>query len=286
MFLCSATRLELILDAILRLRPRALIVDSIQTVYLGDLPSAAGSVVQVRECAAALLQVAKRERIPVFLVGHVTKSGDIAGPRVLEHVVDVVLYIEGGRQHAVRTVRCEKNRYGATDEVGVFAMEERGLRAVPNPSAVFLSGRDNPAVAVSSAVTVVMEGSRPLLMEVQALCSPIFPPSTAPPLRSPTGIRKERLYLLLAVLRKHTRLQSHTVDVHLNVTGGMNISEPAADLAIVAAIASSYHEQPLPRDVAFVGEVGLGGELRPVAQVRSWCLRAHQAAAARADADH
>lgn len=266
-YLYSATRLELILDAVLRLRPKALVVDSIQTVYLDDLPSSAGSVVQVRECASALLQVAKRERIPVFLVGHVTKSGDIAGPRVLEHIVDVVVYMEGGRQQAMRMVRCVKNRYGATDEVGVFSMEDSGLNAVLNPSAFFLSSRDTTS-AVSSAVTVVMEGSRPLLMEVQALCSTTPPGSGAPPLRSPTGVRKERLWLILAVLGKHTAMRPYSVDVHLNVTGGLAVSEPAADLSIAVAIASSYYERPIAPDVAMVGEVGLGGELRPVMQVQ------------------
>jgi DNA repair protein RadA/Sms len=265
-YLYSATRLELVLEAVLRLRPRALVVDSIQTVYLDDLPSSAGSVVQVRECASALLQVAKRERIPVFLVGHVTKSGDIAGPRVLEHIVDVVVYMEGGRQQAVRLVRCVKNRYGATDEVGVFSMEDAGLKAVANPSALFLSARDSP-ISVSSAVTVVMEGTRPLVMEVQALCSPVPPGSGAPPIRAPTGVKKERLWLILAVLGKHTSIRPYGVDVHINVTGGLTVTEPAADLAIAAAIASSYYERPLDRHTALIAEVGLGGELRGVTQL-------------------
>jgi len=265
-YLYSATRLELVLEAVLRLRPRALIVDSIQTVYLDDLPSSAGSVVQVRECASALLQVAKRERIPVFLVGHVTKSGDIAGPRVLEHIVDVVVYMEGGRQQAVRLVRCVKNRYGATDEVGVFSMEDAGLKAVANPSALFLSARDSP-VSVSSSVTVVVEGTRPLVMEVQALCSPVPPGSNAPPIRAPTGVKKERLWLILAVLGKHTSIRPYGVDVHINVTGGLSVTEPAADLAIATAIASSYYERPLDRHTALIAEVGLGGELRGVTQL-------------------
>lgn len=265
-YLYSATRLELVLEAVLRLRPRALVVDSIQTVYLDDLPSSAGSVVQVRECASALLQVAKRERIPVFLVGHVTKSGDIAGPRVLEHIVDVVVYMEGGRQQAVRLVRCVKNRYGATDEVGVFSMEDAGLMAVANPSALFLSARDSP-ISVSSTVTVVVEGTRPLVMEVQALCSPVPQGSGAPPIRAPTGVKKERLWLILAVLGKHTSIRPYGVDVHINVTGGLSVTEPAADLAIAAAIASSYYERPLDRHTALIAEVGLGGELRGVTQL-------------------
>ena len=265
-YLYSATRLELILEAVLRLQPRALIVDSIQTVYLDDLPSSAGSVVQVRECTSALLQVAKREKIPVFLVGHVTKSGDIAGPRVLEHIVDVVVYMEGGRQQAARLVRCIKNRYGATDEVAIFLMEDSGLQAVLNPSALFLTSRESPST-VSSAVTVVMEGTRPLVMEVQALCSPVPPGSQSPPLRAPTGVKKERLWLILAVLGKHTSVRPYGVDVHINVTGGLTVTEPAADLAIAAAIASSYYERPLGRETALIAEVGLGGELRSVTQL-------------------
>lgn len=274
-FLYSATRLDYVLDAVLRLRPKALIVDSIQTVYLDDLPSSAGSVVQVRECASALLQVAKRERIPVFLVGHVTKSGDIAGPRVLEHIVDVVVYMEGGRQQPVRLVRCVKNRYGATDEVGVFQMEEEGLMAVDDPAALFLSDRlSGGAENVTSAVTAVMEGTRPLLMEVQALCSPVPRGSQQPPIRAPTGVRKERLWLLLAVLGKHTEIRPYSVDVHINVTGGLAVSEPAADLAIVAAIASSYYERPIAAGTALIGEVGLGGELRPVSQLERRLMEA------------
>lgn len=274
-YLFSATRLEMILEAVLRLRPKALIVDSIQTVYLDDLPSSAGSVVQVRECASALLQVAKAERIPVFLVGHVTKSGDIAGPRVLEHIVDVVVYMEGGRQQALRLVRCVKNRYGATDEVGVFTMEDSGLHAVLNPSAFFLSSRESTTTsAVSSAITVVMEGTRPLLMEVQALCSPTPRNAASPPLRAPTGIKKERLMLILAVLGKHTNIKPYSIDVHINVTGGFAVSEPAADLAIAASIASSYYERPLRKDTAFLAEVGLGGELRPVTQLKRRVLEA------------
>lgn len=221
-YLYSATRLELILEAIVRLQPSAVIIDSIQTIYLDDINSSAGSVVQVRECASALLQVAKRERVPIFLVGHVTKTGDIAGPRVLEHIVDVVLYIEGGRQQGMRLLRCVKNRYGATDEVGVFAMEEQGLRAVPNPSAFFLSSRES-SIAVSSAVSVVLEGTRPLAIEVQALCTPASQGNTSgPPLRVPTGIRKERLWLILAVLAKHSGVRTYGVDVHINITGGIN----------------------------------------------------------------
>lgn len=275
LFLYSSTRLDVILDAVLQLNPAALIVDSIQTVYLDDLPSSAGSVVQVRECASALLQVAKRTGIPVFLVGHVTKSGDIAGPRVLEHIVDVVLYMEGGRQQQMRLVRCVKNRYGPTDEVGVFSMEEEGMCAVSNPSAFFLSSQlDQPSVC--SAVTVVMEGTRPLMVEVQALCSRSHAGSNAPPMRVPSGVKKERLWLILAVLSKYTRIKPFGVDIHVNVTGGLNVTEPCADLSIACAIASSYYERPLPTDTAVVGEIGLGGELRPVVQLERRVLEAQK----------
>lgn len=274
-FLYSSTRLDVILDAVLRLNPSALIVDSIQTVYLDDLPSSAGSVVQVRECASALLQVAKRTGIPVFLVGHVTKSGDIAGPRVLEHIVDVVLYMEGGRQQQMRLVRCVKNRYGPTDEVGVFSMEQEGMCAVSNPSAFFLSSQlDQPSVC--SAVTVVMEGTRPLMVEVQALCSRSHAGNNAPPMRVPSGVKKERLWLILAVLSKYTRIKPFSVDIHVNVTGGLNVTEPCADLSIACAIGSSYYERPLRTDTAVIGEIGLGGELRPVVQLERRVLEAQK----------
>jgi len=274
-FLYSSTRLDVILDAVLRLNPSALIVDSIQTVYLDDLPSSAGSVVQVRECASALLQVAKQTGIPVFLVGHVTKSGDIAGPRVLEHIVDVVLYMEGGRQQQMRLVRCVKNRYGPTDEVGVFSMEQEGMCAVSNPSAFFLSSQlDQPSVC--SAVTVVMEGTRPLMVEVQALCSRSHAGNNAPPMRVPSGVKKERLWLILAVLSKYTRIKPFSVDIHVNVTGGLNVTEPCADLSIACAIGSSYYERPLPTDTAVIGEIGLGGELRPVVQLERRVLEAQK----------
>lgn len=274
-YLYSSTRLDVILDALARLNPSALIVDSIQTMYLDDLPSSAGSVVQVRECASALLQVAKRTSIPVFLVGHVTKSGDIAGPRVLEHIVDVVVYMEGGRQQAMRLVRCVKNRYGPTDEVGVFSMEREGMTAVSNPSAFFLSSQLGSA-SVCSAVTVIMEGTRPLMMEVQALCSRSHAGSNVPPMRVPSGVRKERLWLILAVLSKYTRIKPFGIDIHVNVTGGLNVTEPSADLAIACAIASSYYERPLPADTAVVGEIGLGGELRPVIQIERRVLEAQK----------
>ncbi|KAK9846706.1 hypothetical protein WJX84_009428, partial [Apatococcus fuscideae] len=265
--LYSATRMEDILRAIVTMRPIAAIVDSIQTVYLDGVTGSAGSVSQVRECATALLHVAKRERVPIFLVGHVTKTGDIAGPRVLEHIVDTVLYMEGERHQNFRLLRGIKNRYGATDEVGVFQMDDQGLHAVPNPSALFLSDRMNTP-GVSAAVTVTMEGTRPLLAEIQALCSPARiggegGGNQGPAGRYPNGVNRDRFSLLTAVLQKHAKLRLYTVDIHTNVVGGLAVKEPASDLAIAVAIASSYYESPVPPTIAVIGEIGLGGEIRP-----------------------
>ena len=274
--LLSATRVEDLLPLLATdPPPAALVVDSIQTVYLDAAPGAAGSVTQVRECAAALMRVAKAAGVPVFLVGHVTKSGEVAGPRVLEHLVDAVLYLEGSRHADLRILRAVKNRYGPTDEVGVFRMDEGGLRAVPNPSAALVAERAR-APAVASAVTVVVEGSRPLLLEVQALVASSSgawggegsgggsSPSAAPPLRSPGGVRRDRLALIIAVLAKHARLRLGRADVHTNVVGGLDLREPSADLAVAVALASSALETPARRDAACFGEVGLGGELRRV----------------------
>lgn len=271
-FLFSATRLQDILAEIISMQPAAVIVDSIQTVYLDDVNGSAGSVSQVRECATALLHIAKRHDIPIFLVGHVTKSGDIAGPKVLEHIVDVVLYMEGEKHQSFRLIRGIKNRYGAIEEVGVFSMNEKGLEAVANPSALFLTHRDS-SPGVSSAVTVQMEGTRPMLLEVQALCSPTQS-KEGMPMRFPTGVSRDRFNLITAVLAKHARLKMHAVSIHTNVVGGMTMSEPANDLAIAVAIASSYYEQPIARDVVCIGEVGLGGELREVGRVEQRMLEA------------
>ncbi|KAL6778234.1 hypothetical protein ACKKBG_A17420 [Auxenochlorella protothecoides x Auxenochlorella symbiontica] len=264
-FLYSATRLDSILAEIARLNARAVIVDSIQTVYLDEIPSSAGSVTQVRECTTALLRVAKGMGVPMFLVGHVTKSGEIAGPRVLEHIVDVVLYMEGGRQSPVRLIRGVKNRYGATEEVGVFQMFDDGMQVVADPSSLFLTSREI-SLDVSSAVTVTMEGSRPMLMEVQALCTRASQGPGLPPTRVPSGVKRERMQLILAVLSKHTDMKPFMHDIHLNVTGGLIMAEPATDLAVALAIASSYYDRAIPRELALIGEVGLGGELRQVPQ--------------------
>jgi DNA repair protein RadA/Sms len=287
LLLMAATRVESILEQMASLRPRAVIVDSIQTVFLDEVSGAAGSVSQVRECATALLHAAKRSGAPVFLVGHVTKSGDIAGPRTLEHIVDVVLYLEGEALREYRLLRGVKNRYGATDEVGVFSMAEAGLVAVPNPSAAFL-GRAVSADGVAAAVTVTCEGTRPMLLEIQALCAPVVSygdkagggggdkggegggkPSLPayPARRSATGVNRERLHQLLAVLSKRALgpgLYAH--DVFVNVVGGLTLDEPAADLALCAAVGAAFFDTDLPGDVAFIGEVGLGGELRAVPQ--------------------
>lgn len=266
----SATRLEAILAAVVRERPAALVVDSIQTVFLEDATGSPGSTSQVRECATALLHAAKTAGMPVFIIGHVTKSGDIAGPRVLEHIVDVVLYMEGDADRAVRVLRGHKNRYGSVDEVGVFEMRDEGLWPVPSPSALFMGERILTA-DVSSAPTVTVQGSRPFMLEVQALCAERAaaeqgaPPT--PAVRTAVGFKPERLQLLLAVLGKFclgSRLHQH--DVFVNIVGGLKLEDPSTDVAVALAIASSFAERPTPNDMAFFGEVGLGGELRPVAQ--------------------
>ena len=269
----SATRLEAILAAVVRERPAALVVDSIQTVFLEDATGSPGSTSQVRECATALLHAAKTAGMPVFIIGHVTKSGDIAGPRVLEHIVDVVLYMEGDADRAVRVLRGHKNRYGSVDEVGVFEMRDDGLKPVPSPSALFMGERILTA-DVSSAPTVTVQGSRPFMLEVQALCAERAaaeqgaPPT--PAVRTAVGFKPERLQLLLAVLGKFclgSRLHQH--DVFVNIVGGLKLEDPSTDVAVALAIASSFAERPTPNDMAFFGEVGLGGELRPVAQSES-----------------
>lgn len=269
-YLYSATRLENILEAVAKLKPSALVVDSIQTVFLEDATGSPGSVSQVRECATALLHAAKTTGMPVFIVGHVTKSGDIAGPRVLEHIVDVVLYLEGDADRAVRILRGHKNRYGSTDEVGVFQMSDDGLTPVASPSALFL-GERVLSPDVSAAPTVTVQGSRPFMLEVQALTNERAESSeggmTAPPIRTAVGLRFERMQLLLAVLAKFVlgrRVQKH--DIFINIVGGMKLDDPSTDVAIALAIASSFVEKPLPPDMCFFGEVGLGGELRPVMQ--------------------
>jgi len=260
--LLNATKLEGILEVVLQERPAALIVDSIQTVFLEASNGSVGSVTQVRECATALLQVAKRENIPVFIVGHVTKSGDVAGPRVLEHIVDVVLYLEGEKQQSYRLLRSTKNRYGPTDEVGVFSMGDKGFAAVQNPSAEFMSDRGTGR-GVGSSVAVMMEGTRPLLLEVQALCTPVMQEGANTNIVA-IGCDFKRLQLLLGIINKHTRLNTFRRNVYTNVVGGLQMLEPSTDLPIAMAIASSICDQPVPHDMVFIGELGLAGELRQV----------------------
>jgi DNA repair protein RadA/Sms len=238
------------------------IVDSIQTVYLEDLTSAAGSVGQVREGALRLLRLAKELGIPMFLVGHVTKEGAIAGPRVLEHIVDAVLYLEGDRFHQYRLLRGVKNRFGSTDEVGVFEMTQTGMAEVTNPSQVFLAERS--AGTPGSAVAVTMEGTRPILVEVQALTANT---ASAQPRRTANGFDMNRLLMLVAVLSKRVGIPLFSQDIYVNIVGGLRITEPAADLAVAVAIASSYRNQRVQPDMVLVGEVGLSGELRSISQL-------------------
>lgn len=262
LWVLSETNLTEVLAAADEHQPGLLIVDSIQTVYLDDLSSAAGSVSQVRECTARLMQWAKPKNVPVLIIGHVTKEGTIAGPRVLEHMVDAVLYLEGDRFHQYRILRAVKNRFGSTDEVGVFEMAEVGLREVPNPSEAFLEERSG--TATGSTVAVTMEGTRPILVEVQALTTAT---AFGLPRRSANGLDNSRLQLLVAVLQKRVGLGLGGQDIYANVVGGLKIAEPAADLAVALAIGSSFKERQVDSGTVAIGEVGLSGELRSVSQL-------------------
>jgi DNA repair protein RadA/Sms len=262
LYVLSEISLEQILSHIENLKPRLAIVDSIQSVYSEELTSAAGSVSQVKACAAALLRLAKVSHIPIFIVGHVTKAGAIAGPRVLEHIVDTVLYLEGERFHSYRLLRSVKNRFGSTNEVGVFEMSNEGLSEVANPSEAFLAER--LPNAAGSAIAITLEGTRPLLVEIQALASAT---SFGLPRRTTNGIDFNRLLLLVAVLSKRVGLRLSDQDVFVNVVGGLKINEPAADLPVAVAIASSFRDAPVAADLVIVGEIGLSGELRTVSQL-------------------
>jgi len=262
LYVVSEVSLDQIVADIEQVNPRLVVVDSIQAISSEDLESAAGSVSQVKECATVLLRLAKTSGVPVFLVGHVTKAGAIAGPRVLEHIVDAVLYLEGERFHAYRLLRSVKNRFGSTHEVGVFEMGEQGLVEVTNPSEAFLAERLPDATG--SVIAVTMEGTRPLLVEIQALASTT---SFGLPRRTANGVDISRLLLLVAVLNKRVGLRLFDQDLFVNVIGGLKINEPAADLAVAAAIASSFQNVSLPGDLAVMGEVGLSGELRTVSHL-------------------
>lgn len=270
--LLGETNLETILATAAQARPKVMVVDSIQTIFTGDLEGAPGNVGQVRECAARLMRFAKETGTAVFVVGHVTKGGGIAGPKTLEHIVDTVLYFEGEGSADHRVLRATKNRFGSVDEIGVFRMTVQGLEAVENPSALFL-GERSESPASGSAVTCLMEGSRPMLLEVQGLAAKA---GFGTPQRVSTGYDGRRLALLLAVLDKRAGLSFAQLDVFLNVVGGVRVQEPAGDLAVAAALASSFYDKPLPGDAIFLGEVGLGGEIRGISQAERRLLEAEK----------
>ncbi|MFX3624944.1 MAG: DNA repair protein RadA [Ectobacillus sp.] len=262
LFVFSETDLQRIVQHIEEMNPSFVVIDSIQTIYLPEVTSAPGSVSQVRECTAELMKLAKTRGIPIFIVGHVTKEGNIAGPRMLEHMVDAVLYFEGDRHHTYRILRAVKNRFGSTNEIGIFEMKELGLQEVLNPSEIFLEER--PVGVAGSTVVASMEGTRPVLVEVQALISPT---SFGNPRRMATGIDHNRVSLIMAVLEKRAGMLLQNQDAYLKVAGGLKLDEPAIDLAVALSIASSFRDKPsFPTDVV-IGEVGLTGEVRRVSRI-------------------
>ena len=261
LFLLTGTCIEHLFERMDELQPNLLVVDSIQTVYTEALPSAPGSVGQVREVSTRLLNWAKKTGIPTFLIGHVTKDGAIAGPKVLEHLVDTVLYFEGDNSHAFRILRAVKNRYGSTNEIGVFEMKDSGLEEVGNPSRIFLEER--PEGASGSVVIPCLEGTRPLLLEIQAL---VGPSPFGMPRRTAIGVDPNRISLLVAVLGKRMGIEMGDQDIFVNVAGGMRVDEPAADLGIVSAMISSFLDRPVDKNLVVFGEVGLAGEIRGVSQ--------------------
>ena len=270
LYVLAETSLEEILKAVQDLQPAAIVVDSIQTVYTDQITSAPGSISQVQEVSAQLMWFAKRSGVPVFIIGHVTKEGAIAGPRLLEHIVDTVLYFEGDKGHTYRILRAVKNRFGSTNEIGVFEMKDTGLEEVGNPSELFLAER--PQHSTGSVVVSSLEGSRPILVELQALVSPT---GYAMPKRMANGVEINRVSLLLAVMEKRLGLHLAGQDVYVNVVGGMQIDEPAIDLGIVLAVTSSLRESPIDHATVVLGELGLGGEVRAVSQAE---LRIREAA--------
>ena len=267
----SETNLSDLLETTAQEKPDILIVDSIQTLYTEEVDSAAGSVAQVKACTMALMQVAKGQGITVFVIGHVNKEGSIAGPKVLEHMVDCVLYFEGDQHSTHRILRAVKNRFGATNEIGVFEMRTEGLAEVENPSELLLSGR--PEDAPGTCVTCVMEGARPILAEIQAL---VVSSSYGTPRRTSNGFDYNRAAMLMAVLEKRGGLKLSGCDAYLNIIGGLWLDEPAADLAAVIALASSYLDRAIPNDLVAIGEVGLTGELRSVAQLEQRLSEIHR----------
>jgi len=261
LYILTENALEAILRGIEKARPKVVVVDSIQTLYTGEIPSAPGSVSQVRETAGRLVHLAKRENLAIFIIGHLTKEGAIAGPRLLEHIVDTVLYFEGERGHNHRILRAVKNRFGSTNEIGVFEMQERGLAEVSNPSEIFLAER--PTNVPGSVVIATLEGTRPILVELQAL---VTPSSLALPRRTSIGIDPYRLALLVAILEKRVGLNLGHQDIFFNVAGGIRVDEPGADLGIIVAIASSLLNKAIPFRCILMGEVGLTGEVRSINQ--------------------
>ena len=264
LYVLAETQLEDIIHAADGLQPQVLVVDSVQTVFTSELPSAPGSVGQVREVSGRLMLHAKRTGVPTFLIGHVTKDGAIAGPRVLEHIVDTVLYFEGDKGHSFRILRAVKNRFGSTNEIGVFEMKESGLAEVSNPSEIFLAER--PADATGSVVVSSLEGTRPILAELQAL---VAPSKLTMPRRTCIGVDFNRVSLLLAVLEKRVGMHLMGMDVFVNIVGGLKIDEPAIDLGVIAAVASSFREKPIHAQTVVMGEVGLAGEVRAISQAES-----------------
>jgi DNA repair protein RadA/Sms len=264
LLILSETSLERIIEQIKKLKPSILVIDSIQTIFSSNLPSAPGSIGQVRECSGAIVVLAKKIGLSTFVIGHVTKDGSLAGPRVLEHMVDTVLYFEGEGGHSFRILRAVKNRFGSTNEIGVFEMKEAGLQEVNNPSELFLSER--PLQVAGSAVVCSMEGTRPILVELQALVSPSF---LAVPRRTTIGVDHNRVALLVAVLEKKMGIKLFNQDIFVNVAGGVHVEEPAVDLGIIAAVASSYQDKPMDAKTVLFGEVGLAGEIRGIAQAEA-----------------
>jgi len=270
-YIMSETDLDTVIEAVAKIQPDLIMIDSIQTMATSQSASAPGSVVQVRECTGHLMRIAKEENIAVMVVGHVTKEGALAGPRVLEHMVDTVLYFEGERRERYRLIRAVKNRFGQTDEIGVFEMREEGLVEIENPSAYMLAGR--PLNVSGSAVTCCLEGSRPILAEIQALCSYT---QFGTPRRTATGMDYNRVVMLIAVLEKRAGHKLQTYDSYVNVAGGMKILEPAADAAVICALASSYKNKPVDPHTMVFGEVGLTGELRAVTMAERRIAEAHK----------
>ena len=272
----NETEVSAIAAHLSQFRPRLAVIDSIQILYKNDIPSAPGSVTQVRECTAALMQCAKSSNVAIIIIGHVTKSGEIAGPRVLEHLVDTVLYFEGEVQQNLRLVRSIKNRFGPTDEIAVFQMEGGGLQEVKNPSQLFIEDRTKGTAG--TVVIPMMEGTRPILIEAQALVTDTFYPT---PSRRSTGLDPNRLALLLAVCEKRARFRLHQSDVFVSVTGGLRVTEPAVDLGVLLAIVSSFSNKPFCHDTAVIGEVGLSGEIRGVPRIEARVKEAIQMGFAR-----